>query len=419
VLLASCGGDDPTSVPDLANLSVSVVSGDAQRGSAGQELPEPLVVFVEETGGGGGAKPVKDVLVNFQVLGGDGRMFAGSALTNKDGIARDYWTLGPEAGTNTVEVRAVDPETGEKLIYGRFSAVGVRRLAIVSTGDVIDAATNTVNETLPWSGKSFAFTPDRRTVYIPYAQSVHARDAATGALIADIPLDSYGLADYVLVAPDGALAYAVGRFLPGVLVIDVGTNTVTETLPALGWAAELSPDGAYLYTIDDYTFYRVDLATGAVRTASRFLGHSLAISPDGRTAYLGQFFPFGIVVFDLDTWSVTETLPAPDIDHQTELGVSPDGAYLYSLTGQQCCRAKLTVREVATGALIATLEVGRPGFDHTTQSLAFSKDGAFAYVANWTDQTVSVIDVATHSVVATVPVSGNPRHIETFEDDGS
>ena len=48
-------------------------------------------------------------------------MFAGSALTDRSGIVKDYWTLGP-SGTQTVEVRAVDPETGQKLTFATFTA---------------------------------------------------------------------------------------------------------------------------------------------------------------------------------------------------------------------------------------------------------------------------------------------------------
>ena len=44
--------------------------------------------------------PVDNELVNFVVVGGGGSMFAGAALTNKKGIAKDFWTLGPEAGEN-------------------------------------------------------------------------------------------------------------------------------------------------------------------------------------------------------------------------------------------------------------------------------------------------------------------------------
>ncbi len=52
-------------------------------------------------------------------------MFAGVRVTNKDGLAQDYWTLGPEAGENVVEVRAVDPTTGEKQVFAQFTATGV------------------------------------------------------------------------------------------------------------------------------------------------------------------------------------------------------------------------------------------------------------------------------------------------------
>ncbi len=72
-------------------------------------------------------KPVKGALVNFRVVTGGGSVFAGAALTNSDGIARDYWTLGSAPGVNTIEVRAVDPETGDKQVFGEFTAYGIER----------------------------------------------------------------------------------------------------------------------------------------------------------------------------------------------------------------------------------------------------------------------------------------------------
>lgn len=99
---------------------VLVVSGDLQTGTAGQELPQPLVVKVVDDAG----RPVRDQLVNFRVIAGGGSVFAGSALTNKDGIAQERWTLGTVAGdTQRVEARAVDPETGEGLVFAVFRAI--------------------------------------------------------------------------------------------------------------------------------------------------------------------------------------------------------------------------------------------------------------------------------------------------------
>src|SRR6266536_2829224 len=42
------------------------------------------------------------------------------------------------------------------------------------------------------------------------------------------------------------------------------------------------------------------------------------------------------------------------------------------------------------------------------QNAVFSPDGRFAYTANAAGSSVSVIDVVSRNVVATIPISGNP-----------
>jgi alpha-tubulin suppressor-like RCC1 family protein len=101
--------------------AVLVVSGDLQTGTVGEELPQPLVVKVVDEAG----RPVRDQLVNFRVTSGGGSVFAGSAITNREGIAQERWTLGTVAGdTQQVEARAVDPETGAGVVFATFRAVG-------------------------------------------------------------------------------------------------------------------------------------------------------------------------------------------------------------------------------------------------------------------------------------------------------
>jgi hypothetical protein len=101
--------------------AVLVVSGDLQTGTVGQELPQPLVVKVVDEAG----RPVRDQLVNFRVAAGGGSVFAGSAITNRNGIAQERWTLGTVAGdTQQVEARAVDPETGAAVVFATFRAIG-------------------------------------------------------------------------------------------------------------------------------------------------------------------------------------------------------------------------------------------------------------------------------------------------------
>ena len=118
-LTAAAACSHPAAGPDAApDLSVVILSGDGQVGAPGTELPAPLVAVVQD----GRGRPVRDQLVNFRVLTGGGSVFAGAALSDRHGMVREWWTLGPEPGPNTLEARAVHPTTGEKLVFATFTA---------------------------------------------------------------------------------------------------------------------------------------------------------------------------------------------------------------------------------------------------------------------------------------------------------
>jgi hypothetical protein len=118
LLAAAC--TDVPAAPEDTEILLSVQSGDDQVWIAGYELPDALVVKVT----GVRDRPVPHFQVNFRVIEGGGSMYAGSGHTDPHGIARDYWTLGPEPGENVVEVRSVQPTTGEKQVWARFTATG-------------------------------------------------------------------------------------------------------------------------------------------------------------------------------------------------------------------------------------------------------------------------------------------------------
>lgn len=118
--IGACAGKAPADLTP-PTLSLGVVSGRRQQAPAGQELPQPLVVQVLDSK----LRPVKGQLVTFRVLSGGGSVYAGSSLTNADGIAQDYWTMGPQPGPARLLVRAVDPRTGEKRNIALFTAVAL------------------------------------------------------------------------------------------------------------------------------------------------------------------------------------------------------------------------------------------------------------------------------------------------------
>jgi len=118
MLVASC--TDTSNAPSGRGLpiSLSVFSGNNQSGPVGQELPQPIKVLATD----GNNQPIANQVVNFVVTAGDGSVFAGTALTNANGIAAEVWRLGTVAGsTQTVEVRAVAPD-GTKQVFGVFTA---------------------------------------------------------------------------------------------------------------------------------------------------------------------------------------------------------------------------------------------------------------------------------------------------------
>jgi hypothetical protein len=109
-LLAACSESAGPSGERVA--SMQIVSGDAQQAVVGTELPASLVVkAVDATGA-----VLSGQSVNFRVVAGGGSVFAGSSITNADGIAQERWTLGTStADSQRVEARAVDNVTGAPL----------------------------------------------------------------------------------------------------------------------------------------------------------------------------------------------------------------------------------------------------------------------------------------------------------------
>jgi hypothetical protein len=116
VAVLGCGEATPPT--PRGDLSLQVIGGGGQVALVGQELSDPIVVQVTDQDG----RAAPGVLINFVVTAGGGHVFAGSALTNSDGEARERWTLGETAGDNVIEARSVDQTTGEAIVYAQIHA---------------------------------------------------------------------------------------------------------------------------------------------------------------------------------------------------------------------------------------------------------------------------------------------------------
>jgi YVTN family beta-propeller protein len=89
------------------------------------------------------------------------------------------------------------------------------------------------------------------------------------------------------------------------------------------------------------------------------------------------------------------------------VAITPDGAFAYVTDGGD---STVSVIATSTNTVVATVPVGMYPFGGPI-GVAITPDGAFAYVAGSRDNAVSIIDTATNTVVATVPVGMNPQGV--------
>ncbi len=246
-------------------------------------------------------------------------------------------------------------------------------------------------------------------------------------------------------------AYVASTGNTSVLTIDTATNTVTASVSGAGnRVVTLSPDGKFIYATQFNGIAKIDTATNSIvaSVATGLIPIGIAVTHDGATAYVANNNSLTNSVIDTATMTVTSTIPSlgpsamtmtPDgtsvwlsdafgvvsvIDTATStvsttfplgtapasIAFSPDGAFAYLANfGAN----SFTVLDTTTHTVVATVPVGNRPF-----YVALTPDGAFAYVANLLSNTVSIIDTATNTVAATVPVGGFPRAI-AFTPDGA
>lgn len=103
--LLSCGGDLTLPNATAAGLTLTVVQGNAQNGTVGQALPDPVVVLVVSADVG---TPISGRKVAFVASGSDAQGFQpDTAVTDSQGHAVTRWMLGTTVGPYNAEARIV------------------------------------------------------------------------------------------------------------------------------------------------------------------------------------------------------------------------------------------------------------------------------------------------------------------------
>ena len=199
-----------------------------------------------------------------------------------------------------------------------------------------------------------------------------------------------------------------------ITVFDQATLAVTGHIPVGQGPAVLlaTPDNKKLYTANwsDMTISAVDIATSAV-TSIPLTGRPWAISlnPAGTTLFAG-LASNALVAIDTTTDMVTATYDTSP-NFPESVVVSADGTQVYidptstnDLSVSTLTSGTLESLSATDGGVVQpSLTVGG-----TPAWLSISPDGTRAYTLNFIPGTMSVVDTATWTVVATVTTGSQP-----------
>jgi YVTN family beta-propeller protein len=229
-------------------------------------------------------------------------------------------------------------------------------------------------------------------------------------------------------SPNGALLYVTQPFVtsPGpstLSVIDTATNTVVATVPVpdgviyptgvwLAGAIAVTPNGAFVYVTSVLAgvLSVFDTATNALVTTVPMGGlqaSSIAFTPDGAFAYISNQSGTAQYVIDTATYAVINVVDFGGTSRW--VAITPNGASAYFDSEGLGLEHTMTVFDIATASVVAFI-----GSIFSPRGLAITPDSAFVYVASVDGNYVNVIDTATNTVVATVPVGFAPVGVATL-----
>ncbi len=208
------------------------------------------------------------------------------------------------------------------------------------------------------------------------------------------------------ITPDGARLVVSNEDSDEASLVDLESGAIFRTVP-VGREPEgvrISPDGSLAYVTGetDHDVTVLDTATGD-EIARIGVGHrprDAVFTPDGQFAFVSSEIDGTVAEIVVAENQVSRTFTMPEGSLSMGVALSPGGETLYVANG----RARtLSVVDLESGEVTATVEVGERPW-----GVAVSPDGALLYTANGPSDDVSVVDTTTLEVIARIPVGTRP-----------
>lgn len=293
----------------------------------------------------------------------------------------------------------------------------------LATGAVVGAPINS-----PGNPFGIAVSPDAKRAYVTSMtlNSLSVIDTTTNT-VSGAPIAVGGAAKDVAVTPDGARAYVTLAGATTVAVVDTTTRTLLPTVNLNGVipnAIAIAPDGKRAFVaglsvaqVIDTTSNLVTATLNPMPGASANM-NAVAVSPDSKRVYLASTIlgDFGstnsstLSVVDATTNALIANIPliGPANSRTDSVAISPDGKSAYVTDGKT---GLVWVVDTATNTLTTTIATSALTTPSGAEDIAFSSDGKRAFTVQPDANAVAVIDTATKTLAPPIAVGALPKGI--------
>ena len=226
----------------------------------------------------------------------------------------------------------------------------------------------------------------------------------------------------ISVAPSGAYAYVTETYSGSqgeIVVMSTSTNTITGSTTsnlAYPYDVSIAPSGTYAYVTN--MNFGGSAYIEAISTATKTGLYQIStgseqyatISPSGTYAYLSNYA--NVLVLNTATRQVTGSINSPAFSEAGSIAFSPNGAYAYvANTGAN----NVLIINTATGTVAGA--INSIALTYIT-AVAVSPDGSYVYVTSGNNE-VFIANTTTDKVVSTLTSGFSSPTGVAFAPDGS
>ncbi|MDW7679060.1 MAG: YncE family protein, partial [bacterium] len=330
--------------------------------------------------------------------------------------------------TNTV-IKTLDQSDGVELAPSFVNITPDNQawvtFALSNTIGIFDVNTDELVRTFPvdQGPTGLAFSPGQQFVYVTNALSntVLAISTDDYTTAATIPVDQAPRGIDICIVPPLPVpcqftAYVANTNSNTVSVIDLSTNTVEATIAVEDYPFGVAGrfDGRYVYVTNgkSNSVSVINTATNIIETTIP-VGEGpveMAFSTDGNFLFVTNAFSEDVYVIDTKTQTVIATIDVDLGGSDTPSGIdrTPDGEYLYVVNSDTTTSGVIVI-ELATNNAIEEITVG-----NGATGISINPSGTKAYVCNSFDNTISVLDLTTNTVIKTLDQSDGVELAPTF-----